>query len=294
MSYLILNDYYSQIQILNLNQVIGNDFTKLTSAANKAQEQCESYLVQKYDVTGEFTDTSVWDTAKTYNAGDRVYLDGPAYNQALTYALNKLALQDGNIYICTSAITVPEVFTIGHWTLLGAQNTLYYVTYPKPVFNYQSFYSVSDQLFWKNKVYTCLIKTIVYGHDTQLQYATIQNQPFNNVFPDDAISGVLNWGIGVPYAITPGTLPTDKSKWTQGDNRSQQLLECLIDVTLYKIHKRIAPRNIPDLRVKAYDDAIQWLKDAKNGEATANLPVIQPLQGSRIRYGGNVKVVNSY
>lgn len=294
MAYLILNDYYSQIQIQNLNQVIGNDQSKLTAAAQKAQEQCVSYLVQKYNVDSEFTDTTIWDPAKAYKANDRVYLDGPAYDQAITYALGEIILQANNIYICTTAIVAPEAFNAAHWTLLGLQNTLFFVQYPKPVFNYQSFYSVGDQIFWNEKTYTCLIKTIVPSHDAQLQYGTIQNQPLQNVFPDDPQNGLIYWGVGAPYSVAAGTLPTNIAFWTQDDNRSQQLLEVLIDITLYKIHSRIAPRNIPDLRVKNYDEAIQWLKDARKGEVTANLPVIQPSQGRRIRYGGKVKEVNSY
>jgi hypothetical protein len=294
MAYLILNDYYAQIQIINLNQVIGGDNTKLTSAASKAQEQCESYLIQKYDLSNEFTDTNVWSFSRSYNANDRIYLDAAAYDPSLTYALNNLTLQGGNVYLCSVAIVAPEAFNAGHWTLLGAQNTIFFAEYPKPVFDYQSCYSVGDQVFWKNKVYTCLIKTIIPGHDAQLQRGTIQNQPFINVFPDDVSSGLLYWGVGATYSVAAGTLPTNGNYWTNGDNRSQQLLEVLIDLTLYKIHSRISPRNIPDLRVKNYDEAISWLKAARAGDVTAKLPTIQPVQGRRIRYGGNVKNVNSY
>jgi hypothetical protein len=46
--------------------------------------------------------------------------------------------------------------------------------------------------------------------------------------------------------------------------------------------------------VKRYDDAKAWLKAAGRGDITANLPIIQPTTGARIRYGGNVKNINSY
>lgn len=293
MGYLILNDYYSQIQINNLNQLIGNDLTKLTSAANKAEAQCISYLVQKYDISGEFTDTNpfVWSTI--YHAGDRIYITAEPYLESTNYGLYHQVLQAGNIYICTTGgATGP--FDASFWTLLGPENTLFYAKYPQRIFNYQAFYNVDDQVFWKNNVYQCKIKTSVPGHDTQLQYGLIQNAPFYNVFPDDPINGVIYWGAPVPYAVSQTAFPIDIVYWIEGDNRSQELLEVFIDVALYKIHKRIAPRNIPDLRVKAYDDGIQWLRDAKDGEVTASLPMIQPSQGRRIRYGGNVKNINSY
>lgn len=294
MSYLILNDYYAQIQIQNLAQIIGGDNSKLTVAAQKAQEQCLSYLVQKYDTASEFSDTNVWSFTKAYNAHDRVYLDAPAYNQAATYLLNTLTLQGGNVYICSTAIPIAEVFNITHWTLLGPQYTIFYVAYPQPVFKIASLYNVSDKVFWENKVYTCAIQSQVPDHDTSIQYATIQNQPFVNVFPDNTLNGSIYWGAGVAFSVVAGTLPTNTTFWTQGDNRSQQLVEILIDLTLYKIHGRISPRNIPEIRVKNHDDAIQWLKDVRKGDVTANLPIIQPSQGMRIRYGGNIKICNSY
>lgn len=95
--------------------------------------------------------------------------------------------------------------------------------------------------------------------------------------------------------VTPGT---DVETWIpikflKGDSRSQKLVSIMIDVVLYHIHSRIAPRNIPDLRVKRYDDAIQWLKDANSGNITPNLPLLQPYKG-RVRWGGNTKSNNIY
>lgn len=82
--------------------------------------------------------------------------------------------------------------------------------------------------------------------------------------------------------------------WVKGDNRNAQLLMYCCDIALYHIHSRIAPRNIPELRAKRYDDAIKWLRMAGRGEITPGLPVIQPLQGNRIRYSTDVKQVNTY
>ena len=82
--------------------------------------------------------------------------------------------------------------------------------------------------------------------------------------------------------------------WKFGDNRNQQLVNYFIDIALYHVHSRISPRNIPDLRVKRYDDAIKWLKMAGRGDITAELPLIQPKQGARVRYGGQVKNINTY
>jgi hypothetical protein len=292
MAYLILSDYYSQIQIQNLLQVIGSDFTKLTTAGLKAQEQCVSYLTQKYDTAKEFTNTNVWSPTQAYGATNRFYLDAAAYVPATGYVINNLTLQNSNVYICTGATT--GVFDITKWALLGAQNTIFYAQYPNPIFNYKSTYKAGDKVFWNGKVYTAILNTLSPSHDMAIQYPTYHDQPLLNVFPDDVVSGLNYWGPGVAYTILAGTLPTNATYYTNGDNRSQQLLEVLIDVTLYKIHSRISPRNIPDLRVLNYQHAIEWLKDCGTGKVTPNLAKLQPYSGARIRYGGNVKLQNNF
>jgi hypothetical protein len=93
--------------------------------------------------------------------------------------------------------------------------------------------------------------------------------------------------------VTAGSAATTGA-WVKGDNRNAQLVMYCCDIALFHIHSRIAPRNIPDLRVKRYDDAIKWLKMAGRGEITPALPVIQPLQGNRIRYNSQIKQVNNY
>lgn len=292
MPYLIQSDYYSQIQIQNLLQIIGSNPLLLSSAAAKAQEQCEEKLIQKYDLSLELTDTTVWSYSLTYNAWSRFYLDAIAYNPANTYGLTALILQAGNVYICSTAITIPEAFNSTHWTLLGAQNQLFYAQYPQPVFNNKSFYKVGDHVYWKGKTHIALIATQV--PDSLLQYGEYSNVPLKNVFPDDPVSGTNFWGVGSPYLIPSGTLPTNTTYYTQGDNRSQRLLEIMIDITLYKIHGRISPMNIPILRVNNYHLALEWLKDAYGGESNVKLPIIQPVQGTRTRYGGNIKIQNHY
>jgi hypothetical protein len=77
----------------------------------------------------------------------------------------------------------------------------------------------------------------------------------------------------------------------------------LLDITLYHLHSRINPRNVPDLRKERYDGnsptqsggAIAFLKRVASGDVTADLPQILPQQGMSIRYGSAVaKQTNSY
>lgn len=294
MSYLIASDLKRLIQADNLSQIIGGDTSIQTAAQNTAQEIAITHLIQKYDVATEFTDTNIWDPTVIYKTANRVYLDAPAYNVALTYAVGKIVLQAGVIYSCSIAITVAEAFNPGHWTSLGNQYDIFYAQYPNPVFQIANLYPAGTIVFWKDKNYTARVATPMLDHDSILQYGSTDNIPYTNYFPDDTINGPQQWGAGAAYSVAAGTLPTNTTFWTKGDNRSQAMVMYIIDMALYYLHKRIAPRSIPDIRVKAHDDAISALKKYSLGQTTANLTRIQPPTGKRIRSGSNIKQQNNY
>lgn len=293
MPYLIHADYRAQIQDANLNQIISNDQTVLTKAELAAQAEAISYLRQKYDVSTEFADLLPWSNAQAYKANDRVYLDAPAYVAANTYNIGDLVLQTGLIYRCKVNGTT-GVFAAANFDLLGPQYTIFSAIFPFPVFDYGGYYNVGDKVYWKGYVYTCLVQTPLLGHDTGIQYYRIENLPLRNIAPDDTTDGPTYWGQKTAYTIPAATLPTNTQYWSRTDNRDQQMVLYFVDLALYHVHSRIAPRNIPDLRVKRYDDAIAWLKMCALGQITPNLPLIQPAQGARIRFGGNIKQINSY
>lgn len=293
--YLIKNDYRKQIQDVNLNQIISSDDTILSSAQLTAQSECLSYLRQKYDTSKEFTDTKIWSYSTAYVPHDRVYLDADAYSPTSTYALNALTLFGGNVYRCTTAVTVAETFTLSKWSLIGPQYTIYYAVYPAPLFNYKKIYAVGDIVYYGDRKYTCRQATTLPTHSAQIQYGTIAALPQGNVFPDDPVYGAKYWTPFVSaYTVPAGTALSNTTYWTKADNRDQQMVTYLIDITLFHIHSRIAPRNVPQLRIDRYTQAVQWLTAAAQGAITAALPLLQPDQGNRIRFGGNVKNQNRY
>ncbi len=290
-SYLIYSDFKKLIQADNLQQIIGYDMNVLDGITQAAIVEATSYLIQKYDTSAEFTPTYKWDKTVAYKRRERVYLDATAYSATSLYALTDLCLQGGNVYSCSTAITVIEAFTIGHWALLGAQYDIFYVKLPYPEFNYKEVYATGDKVWWKDKVYTALRATAYPSHEQII--SNPGGELIYNEFPGEA--GTTQWNSGDTYSPVAGTLPTDTAKWIKGDNRNQQLVNYIIDIALYTAHSRIAPRNIPDLRVKRYDDAKEWLKGAAQGKyITAAIERIQPNEGKRIIYGGNNKLKNSY
>lgn len=293
MPYLIENDFKRFIQADNLQQVINKDDSILQAAMLDSQTTAKEYLVQKYVIASELTDTPIYDVTVAYKAGQRVYLDAAPYSNALTYALNVLTLQNGNVYKCTTAIVVAESFNLAHWTLLGTEFQLFFVQYPNPLFVLNNQYNKGDIVFWNGKNYTNVIATGNPDHEAALQYGTYSNLPLTNVFPDDPTQGKASWGVGISYSVAANTLP-NTLYWTAGDNRNRSLVRHMLAIALYIIHDRISPRNVPELRKARYRESIGWLKDCAEGNITADLPLIQPRSGGRIRWGSNIRNTNSY
>jgi hypothetical protein len=52
--------------------------------------------------------------------------------------------------------------------------------------------------------------------------------------------------------------------------------------------------NVPEIREMNYAAATAWLKSCAEGDVTADIPVILPRQGNRIRHGGVQKQYNHY
>lgn len=301
MSYLTPGDYKKTIQADNLQQVIGSDPTILADAEETAAEEAQSHLIQKYIIGREFQDVLEWDKSDVYQAFDRVYLDATLFNAAATYTLGAyvtygiVGARYLNVYRANVAILVAAPFNATQWDLIAPQYTVYTPKLPAPEFNYKTLYNVGDNVIWEGKRYVCAIASTPPSQAQALQYLTYNNVPYGNVFPNDPVNGLQYWGAGVAFTVPVSTAIDNTALWVQDDPRSRQVVKCVVDITLYYVHDRIAPRNIPDLRVKNYDDSIAKLKGFAEGKTTnVKMALIQPKQGGRIRWGGNIKNNNTY
>jgi hypothetical protein len=292
MAYIIAADYLRIIQDANLQQIITNNSSVRTGAELSAQAEAISYLRQKYDVKKEFKDTNKWDDSEPYLASDRAYLDAALYLASNTYNLGALCMYSGSVYRCLDTTT--GTFNLIKWQLLGLQYEIFYAMYPFPLFDLSKFYNVGDKIFWENKTYECLIQTPLISHEDGIQFYQIDSIPYANVFPNDPMRGSTYWTDLGDYSVPANTDILDTDFWSDSDNRDQQMVMYFADITLYHLHARIAPRNIPELRITRYQAAIDWLKMAAKGDITPNLPVLQPKQGGRIRFGSQVRNINSY
>lgn len=313
MSYLIESDYLPLIQVGNKSAMIQGSAAIQAIAEKSAVEEAKSFLRQKYDVSAEFTDTTVWSRSSAYAATNRVYLNASAWVSGHSYSVNDLILYtDGYIYKCATANS-DVTFTAGNWTKLNLQYTIYYAKYPQPLFNLKSgAYKIGDQVYWNGKNYTCLQPTKFLDHETALQYGSYQNLPYNNVFPDDPVNGLTYWGAGVAYSVPANTEITNTTYWVQGDNRDANMVRKLAIIAIYHLMSNVSPQNMPKQYVELYKgldeqyqpgvegtvypvhSALGWLQGCARGEITPNLPLLQPVQGKRIRYGGQIKNINTY
>lgn len=294
MAYLISADYNRSIQDSSLQQTISGNLSLKFQAELAGIAEMKSYLSQKYDVVVEFTDTVQYSHTVIYKAGNRVYLAGPFYNPKTTYGLNALVSHAGYVYVCTIAITVAEEFNGSKWLLLGAVDDIYFVTVPAPGFEIKNKYAKDDIVFWKNKKYKCLQPTDEIAHETAIQFPTTNSIPELNIFPDDPKNGGKAWQDLGTYTVAAGSI-TDTTKWTKGDNRNQQMVMYLLDISIYHMYGRIPPGVVPDIRIMRYQTAISWLKNAAKGEdIVADIEKLQPAQGGRIRFGSRTKQDNFY
>jgi hypothetical protein len=280
--YLRSFDYQLYCDSQTLTQIINYDLASRVFFEYTAEDFIKSRLMQRFDFTkpyGEFTDTSTYSNTTIYKANNRVYLDADAYSATSTYALGVQVLQAGNVYICTTAILVAEAFTIGHWTLLGSQYAMFYITPPETPWDFNKQYYAGDEIYYKDKTYTCVL----------------QNK---NIAPDardfNLDKGKMYWGDGTAYTVAAGTYPTDTTKWTEGDNRNNYLVKGYISCVVDAMFIKVAPKNIPQVRIDQYKEFVMWLDMAAKGEVTADLPLIITEQGNRIRWNSIPKTDMTY
>jgi hypothetical protein len=271
-------DYLRLIRDDVVTQIIESNQQIKLDVEQAAQAEMMSYLAQRYLVNQVFADTKTFDISATYKGKQLVEFTAVAYDATATYSTDDFVLQGGKIYKSIAG-NVPHAFVLNEWTYICEDKDLFYIHLPYDEYDTMIEYNAGDKVYYNNYEYTCLIKN--------------KNIPVINT---------LFWSKGAAYTVT-GVYPDDSTKWTKGDNRNQQIVMYLLDITLYHLHSRINPRNIPDLRKERYDGnnpsqnggAVAWLKRVASGDLTADLPQIVAQQGMSIRYGSSApKQTNTY
>lgn len=272
MSYFLRDkDYNGQIREVNLGQVQVDTESRRTMEL-VAQAELTSYLSNRYECDVIFKPLLTFSVTDEYVWGDRIDLTASAYSASTVYTSGTRSVYQGSVYeknATTSGYVAGTLPTnAAYFALLGVEG-VYYVTTP---------------IAYKGRT--------VYPENTQVKYNGnfYERNSHENTVSGIEPSNTTYWTLIENDTIPVGTLPSDATKWTLGDNRNQQVKTYLIDICLYHLHSNINPRNIPQLRIDRYNNAINWCKMVNRGEITADLPEILPTQGQVISYSSNKKL----
>lgn len=308
MGYLALSDYRNSIQQSIFNQLVQNSYAKLTLAENAALDIVISHLTQKYDVTQEFTDIEPWNPLTTYNIRDRIIIDYAAWVASTTYETNDCIIYNGIGYVCIN-LNSDTTFTPANWTTLGVQYAIYYASFPStctyqgipvsptlanplaPMFDINNSYFLGDAVYWNGNTYINNTATAFVRPCDLKQYYVYENVPLPNIFPDDIQNNAQHqyWSAPTAVIVTPGTLPTDASAWTLGDNRNPSLVEIMKRITIWILSDLVVTNNRPMVWEDNYKSSLEKLRGFAEGKTTLRIPLIQPNVGKRVRYGGGIK-----
>ena len=61
-----------------------------------------------------------------------------------------------------------------------------------------------------------------------------------------------------------------------GDDRDDYIIMITIDITIYHLWAKKAPKSIPEHRKERYSDALDWLTNVGSGEIPTDLPSFPP------------------
>lgn len=102
-------------------------------------------------------------------------------------------------------------------------------------------------------------------------------------------TGLYYWATTASLGVEPGVTTGWEDYWQVRDPRNAKLVAFAVDITLFNLFKRVAPRRIPELRTSLYNQAKEWLTLVKDGNLTPDLP--RPLKlvdsSDEIRWGSN-------
>lgn len=290
----------------------------------------ETMLRHRYDVGKIFKDVLSYDAAVRFEISDTVEWNELAYNTNATYSQDdyvshfKLAQEESRqvqtdfIYKAKEDITTPEDFDPAKWDIISENGSLYTVKQPttgnRPdiafVFSKNNFTGNHDLIQGWDKTKTIYLKRIsgqvkIYDSiaDRTNNAGSIGIVNFDPVakvtFPDNrtiqqgddienSLSGVLSFTGFVPDNTEWNVIPT--LFFTKEDNRDRTIKNILVNLAIANLHKLISPRNVPEMRIEAKDDAMMLLKKASKGEITLDLPLYEDTnRGQNVIFGSNRK-----
>lgn len=325
MSFLHLTDYLRQIRQDRLDEILELDDRLRQDKELDAIETVKSYIRHRYDVEKIFRDIKLYSPSATFFPNDLVLYNEPlafvedtpySIGDRVTYELAVNGVLIEYIYECTTDTTDELPTDTDFWNLICENNLLFTcvaestgVT-PDVAVTYtaNSYVSDLDKIIGWNRILnptlyflrtTDSIKIFLSSSDRSSNTNEVASTPLsisNNDFPiiknlvaGSNLTNKFAGMISVVNFIPENTSwdGTTANSFIQKDNRNRQIKQCCIAITVYELHKLINPRNVPDLRIAARDEAIEDLKAIQKGTITPDLPtyVDDKHRGERIVFG---------
>lgn len=123
-------------------------------------------------------------------------------------------------------------------------------------------YLLGDVVLWRGRIYEALVED-----------ATLEDVSDVNTWVERALDESVYQVVG---AVNDADWPwLDGDNWLKGDVRNPLLVGDLVDIVLYHLFARVAPRQLNELRVKRYDDCLRKLKAVANGTFSYSLPLLR-------------------
>lgn len=271
--FLIEKDYRHLIRGEVLD-IVQNDEATRQDAERSAIEEIKSYLKTQFETDLIFISHTIWSPAVEYNFNDFVLLTATTWNATAIYSANDLVEFNGTIYQANATTVAGESpdTTPAKWDAIDLDCT-FYTALKTQRFEKGVIYEVGEFVFQDSKRYEVIQKT-----NGEVSPKTDTNNEFYTLNTD---------------TVTAGTALSDTNNWTKGDTRSPLVLRHTIDITLYELHARINPRNIPEFRINKRDDAIDYLKRAasprNNMQPDLPLRQFEDQQGTDMSWNTNRK-----
>lgn len=290
----------------------------------------ETWLRHRYDVSKIFRDVLPYNAATRFEIGDIVEWTEKPYDTNTTYSEDdyvshsKLAsegsfqVQTDFIYKANTDIGTVEDFDPAKWEKISENGAIYTVEQPttgnRPdtafKFSLNNFtgnhdliegWDKSKTIFFKRESGQVKIYDSIADRTNNADSIGIVN--FDPVaktdFPqnrtilrgddiENSLSGVLSF-IGFVPDLTEWNVVPEKF-FTKEDTRDRTIKNILINLAIANLHKLISPRNVPEMRLEAKDDAMTLLKKVSKGEITLDLPLYEDTnRGQNIIFGSNQK-----
>ncbi|KKN24445.1 hypothetical protein LCGC14_0894700 [marine sediment metagenome] len=296
------------------------------------QEVVEAMIRHRYDVDKIFKDILTFNLSDTFQINDLVEYSETAYDTTLTYVLNDrvsfsqtiYSVLNDDIYNANQAVAIDETPATNpeKWDKITENFSLYFALQPTTgnlpdtafSFTTNNFTGNHDLITGWDKTKTIYLKR----GDTQIKIyysasdrtsdintiGIVDFDPTAKTFPnnrpidkgqdkENTLSGTLSIIGFIPDTTEWDVVPSNF--FVKGDNRSRFIKKILVNLAIFELHKLINPRNIPDLRGEAKDDAMSLLKDIKKGTISPDLPIFfDENKGQSITFDSNLKLKHQY